>query len=162
MEIHPGRGSASKSFNGYFFIVWVIFVRFPAFFCVLVGFCTFLICFSALGALLGALGTLLGALGTLLGRSWGDLGCSWELLGRSWSALGALLGALGTLLGRSWAKIRKKKQKNQFYKAQFGAPNPLKLAKKSFKNRCQKKTLILKRFFTFFASFANLSQKLAP
>ena len=90
-----------------FLSFWGIFARFRAFFCVLVGFCTFLrvfTCFSALGALLGALGTLLGALGTLLGRSWDALGCSWELLGRSWSALGALLSALGTLLGKNTQK----------------------------------------------------------
>ena len=93
-----------------FLLFWVIFVRFRAFFCVLVGCCTFLrvfAYFSALGVPLVALGTLLGALGTLLGRSWGALGRSWALLGRSGGALGALLDALGTLLGRSWAKIRK-------------------------------------------------------
>ena len=64
---------------GIFLSFGWIFARFRAFFCVLVGFCTFLrvfICFSALGALLGALGTLLGVLGTLLGRSWDALGCS--------------------------------------------------------------------------------------
>ena len=85
-------------------------MRFRAFFCVLVGCCTFLrvfAYFSALGVPLVALGALLGALGTLLGRSWGALGRSWALLGRSGGALGTLLGALGTLLGRSWAKIRK-------------------------------------------------------
>ena len=77
-----------------FLLFWVIFVRFRAFFCVLVGCCTFLrvfAYFSALGVPLVALGTLLGALGTLLGRSWGALG-------RSWDALGALLDPPG----RSW------------------------------------------------------------
>ena len=94
-----------------FLLFWVIFVRFRAFFCDLVGCCTFLrvfAYFSALGVPLVALGALLGALGTLLGRSWGALGRSWALLGRSGGALGALLNALGTLLGRSWTKIRKK------------------------------------------------------
>ena len=70
-----------------FLLFWVIFVRFGAFFCVLVGCCTLLrvfAYFSALGVPLVALGTLLGALGTLLGRSWG--------------ALWALLGSLGTVL----------------------------------------------------------------
>ena len=93
-----------------FLLFWVIFVRFRAFFCVLVGCCTFLrvfAYFSALGVPLVALGTLLGALGTLLGRSWGALGALLGALGRSWGALGAILGALGALLGRSWAKIRK-------------------------------------------------------
>ena len=84
-----------------FLLFWVIFVRFRAFFCVLVGCCTFLrvfAYFSALGVPLVALGTLLGALGTLLGRSWGALGA---LLG----ALGALLGTLVKLLGRSWSLL---------------------------------------------------------
>ena len=58
-------------------------MRFRAFFCVLVGCCTFLrvfAYFSALGVPLVALGALLGALGTLLGRSWGALGA---LLGKN-------------------------------------------------------------------------------
>ena len=83
-----------------FLLFWVIFVRFRAFFCVLVGCCTFLrvfAYFSALGVPLVALGTLLGALGTLLGRSWGALGRSWALLGRSWDALGRSWDALGVL-----------------------------------------------------------------
>ena len=73
-----------------FLLFWVIFVRFRAFFCDLVGCCTFLrvfAYFSALGVPLVALGALLGALGTLLGRSWGALGRSWNALGALWSAL---------------------------------------------------------------------------
>ena len=87
MEIHPGRGSASKSFSVYFFIVLEIFARFRAFFCVLVGFCTFLrvfTCFSPLGALLERSWAL-------LERSWGALGTLLGALGSSWGALGALL-----------------------------------------------------------------------
>ena len=96
MEIHPGRGSASKSFSVYFFIVLWSFCAFSCVFLYFGGFLRVLACFSALGALLGTLGALLGALGTLLGRSWGALGAlwrrSWNALGRSWDALGALLG----------------------------------------------------------------------
>ena len=111
-----------------FLLFWVIFVRFRAFFCVLVGCCTLLrvfAYFSALGVPLVALGTLLGALGTLLGRSWDALGALLGALGRSWGALGALLGALGrswgaleallerswTLLGRSWGALGQKYEK---------------------------------------------------
>ena len=38
LETHPGRGSASKSFSVCFFLFWIVFMRFRAFFCVLVGF----------------------------------------------------------------------------------------------------------------------------
>ena len=94
-----------------FLLFWVIFVRFRAFFRVLVGCCTRLrvfAYFSALGVPLVALGTLLGALGTLLGRSWGALGRSWALLGRSWGALGPLLESSWALLGAPgppWADL---------------------------------------------------------
>ena len=135
MEIHPGRGSASKSFSVYFFIVLGNFCTLSCIFLCFGRFLHVFACFYMFFSSWGALGTLLGALGTLLGRSWDALGCSWELLGRSWSALGALLSALGTLLGKN----TKKSRKNLFLKAQLGAPNPHKLAQKSFKNRCQKK-----------------------
>ena len=82
-------------------------MRYRAFFCDLVGCCTFLrvfAYFSALGVPLVALGALLGALGTLLGRSWGALGA---LLG----ALGALLERSWTLLGRSWGALGQKYEK---------------------------------------------------
>ena len=94
-----------------FLLFWVIFVRFRAFFCDLVGCCTFLrvfAYFSALGVPLVALGALLGARGTLLGRSWGALGRSWALLGRSWGALGTLLGAQKRTKKRSKFDPRKK------------------------------------------------------
>ena len=93
-----------------FLLFWVIFVRFRAFFCVLVGCCTFLrvfAYFSALGVPLVALGALLGALGTLLGRSWG--------------ALGALLGALGAFLGALEATC-KNHQKNDTENDRFWLP----------------------------------------
>ena len=125
MEIHPGRGSASKSFSVYFFIVLVNFCTLSCIFLCFGRFLHVFACFYMFFSSWGALGTLLGALGTLLGRSWDALGCSWELLGRSWSALGALLSALGTLLGKNT-------KKNPFLKAQLGAPNPHKLAQKSF------------------------------
>ena len=90
MEIHPGRGSASKSFSVYFFIV---LGKFCAFTCVFLCFGRFLHVFACIVMFFcswGALGTLLGALGTLLGRSG-------VALGRSWGPLEALLDALGTL-----------------------------------------------------------------
>ena len=86
-----------------FLLFWVIFVRFRAFFCDLVGCCTFLrvfAYFSALGVPLVALGALLGALGALLG-----------VLGRSWGALEALLERSWTLLGRSWGALGQKYEK---------------------------------------------------
>ena len=97
-----------------FLLFWVIFVRFRAFFCVLVGCCTLLrvfAYFSALGVPLVALGTLLGALGTLLGRSWDALGALLGALGRSWGALGALLERSWALLGRSWGALGQKYEK---------------------------------------------------
>ena len=72
-----------------FLSFWGIFARFRAFFCVLVGFCTFLrvfTCFSPLGALLER---------------------SWALLERSWGALGALLGALGSSWGALGALLER-------------------------------------------------------
>ena len=105
MEIHPGRGSASKSFSVYFFIVLGNFCTLSCIFLCFGRFLHVFACFYMFFSSWGALGTLLGALGTLLGRSWDALGCSWELLegswsalGRSWDALGTLLDAFGTLL----------------------------------------------------------------
>ena len=94
-----------------FLLFCVIFVRFRAFFCVLVGCYTLLrvfAYFSALGVPLVALGTLLGALGTLLGRSWDALGALLGALGRSWGALGALLERSWALLGSSWGALGQK------------------------------------------------------
>ena len=69
MEIHPGRGSASKSFSVRFFIVLESFGVFLSVFLCFGVFLRVFACFSALGVPLDALGPLLGALGTLLGRS---------------------------------------------------------------------------------------------
>ena len=137
-----------------FLSFWGIFARFRAFFCVLIGFCAFLrvfTCFSPLGALLERSWAL-------LERSWGALGTLLGALGSSWGALGALLELSWALLERSWARIRKKVVCDLFLEAQLGAPNPFKLAQKSFKNRCKKK-IGFKSIFYVFLHLSRTSRK---
>ena len=93
---------------------------------------------DALGALLGTPGALLGQSCALLGRSWGSLGTLLELLGASWALHGRLLDA-----------TCKNYKKNHFFEAQLGAPNPTKLAQKSFKNRCKQKHWFCSDFLLF-------------
>ena len=95
-----------------------------------------------LGRSRDALRALLGTFGELLGPSWVPLGRSWGTLGRSWDALGALLGRSWTPRGRNLEKM----QKNYVFSRPTWTPKFTQVGSKSLNNRCQKKTLIRKRF----------------
>ena len=111
LETHPGRGSASKSFNVCFSNVLNSFCAFSCvFLCfgrllhVFACFCVFFCSWGALGRSWSAPGRSWDALGALWGRSWPLLGALGALWRRSWSALGRSWDALGALLGKNTKK----------------------------------------------------------